>query len=157
MNSGSHDFLRIFLPYQAKCCHYSTVTSVFGDPFTRENLGDLGTETSAPPTSQAGKMAVPCSYVLINACMWGSIWDETNFTLLFFPWDYALLCRKGGAFQGPRVDFCPTLRNEVSKETHMQTKQKISLGRDVLVESGRIREPRRTAMWLAVSRFMVMS
>ena len=39
----------------------------------------------------------------------------------------------------------------------MQTKQKISLGRDVLVESGRIREPRRTAMWLAVSRFMVMS
>ena len=146
MNSGSHDFLRIFLPYQARSCHYHTVKSVFGDLFTKANLGDLGTETSALPTSQADRMALPCSYVLINACMWGSIWDETNFTLLFSPWDYALPCRKGGPFQGPRVDSCPTWGNELSKETHMQTKQKISLGRDVLVDSSRIREPRRAAL-----------
>ena len=55
-------------------------------------------------------------------------------------------CRKEGPFQGPRVDSPPTLGNELSKETHMQTKQKIYLGRDALVESSRIREPRRTAL-----------
>ena len=45
----------------------------------------------------------------------------------------------------------------MSEETHVLTKQEILLGKGTLVESSRVREPRRTAAtWLAVSSFMVM-
>ena len=49
-------------------------------------------------------------------------------------------------FQGPKVGSCLTLRNELSKETHVLTKQEILLGKGVQVESSRVREPRRTAL-----------
>ena len=64
-------------------------------------------------------------------------------------------CRKGDPFQGPKLGSCLTLGNELSKETHLLTKQEILLGKGTWVES---REPRRTALpaWLAVSGFMVM-
>ena len=39
-----------------------------------------------------------------------------------------------------------TLVNVLSEETHMLTKQEISLGRGAQVESSRVREPRRTAL-----------
>ena len=39
-----------------------------------------------------------------------------------------------------------TLGNELSKKTHVLTKQEILLGRDTWVESSRVREPRRTAL-----------
>ena len=39
-----------------------------------------------------------------------------------------------------------TLRNELSKETHLLTKQEILLGKGTRVESSRVREPRRTAL-----------
>ena len=55
-------------------------------------------------------------------------------------------CRKGDPFQGPRVGSCLTLRNELSKETHVLTKQEILLGRDASVGSRRVREPSRTAL-----------
>ena len=55
-------------------------------------------------------------------------------------------CRKGDSFQGPRVGSCLTLRNELSKETHVLTKQETLLGRGTWVESSRVREPRRTAL-----------
>ena len=38
----------------------------------------------------------------------------------------------------------------------MLTKQEILLGKGTRVESSRVREPRSTALWLAVSGFMVM-
>ena len=38
------------------------------------------------------------------------------------------------------------LRNELSKETHVLTKQKTLLGRGTRVENSRVREPRRTAL-----------
>ena len=38
----------------------------------------------------------------------------------------------------------------------MLTKQEILLGKGIRVESSRVREPRRTAGWLAVLGFMVM-
>ena len=38
------------------------------------------------------------------------------------------------------------LENELSKETHVLTKQKTLLGRGAGVESRRVREPRRTAL-----------
>ena len=51
---------------------------------------------------------------------------------------------------------CLTLRNELSEETHVLTKQEVLLGKGAQAESRR--EPRRTALprWLAVSGFMVM-
>jgi len=45
--------------------------------------------------------------------------------------------RKGGPFQGPKLGSCLTLRNELSKETHVLTKQEILLGRGARVESSR--------------------
>ena len=53
---------------------------------------------------------------------------------------------------------CLTLRNELSKETHMLIKQEILLGRGTWVESRRVREPRRTALPCELQSwvFMVM-
>ena len=59
-----------------------------------------------------------------------------------------LVLQEGGPLPGPdRL----TLRNELSEETHMLTKQKILLRRGTWAEIARVREPRRTA----VSSFMV--
>ena len=52
-----------------------------------------------------------------------------------------------------------TLGTELSKETHVLSKQETLLGRGIQVESSGVREPRRTALpatWLTVSGFMVM-
>ena len=61
-------------------------------------------------------------------------------------------CRKGHPFQGPKGGSGLTLRNELSEETNMLTKQKTSLGRSAQAESRRVRKP----TWLKVSGFMVM-
>ena len=53
-------------------------------------------------------------------------------------------CRKVDPLQGPKLGFCLTLRDELSKETHVLTKQEILLGKGTQVESSRVREPRRT-------------
>ena len=55
-------------------------------------------------------------------------------------------CRKGDPFQGPKLGSCLTLRNELSEETHVLTKQEVLLGKGPWVESSRVREPRRTAL-----------
>ena len=55
-------------------------------------------------------------------------------------------CRKGDPFQDPKLGSCLTLRNELSEETHVLTKQEILLGKGTRVESSRVREPRRTAL-----------
>ena len=57
-----------------------------------------------------------------------------------------LCCRKGDPFQGPKLGSCLTLGNELSEETHVVTKQEILLGKGTLVESSRVRDPRRTAL-----------
>ena len=59
-------------------------------------------------------------------------------------------CRKGDPFQGPKLGSCLILGNELSKETHVLTKQDVLLGKGTQEESRRVREPRR------VSGFMVM-
>ena len=51
-------------------------------------------------------------------------------------------CRK----EGPKLGSCLTLRNELSKEIHVLTKQEILLGKGTWVENSRVREPRRTAL-----------
>ena len=53
---------------------------------------------------------------------------------------------RGNPFQGPKQGSCLTLGNELSKETHVLTKQEILLGRGTQVESSRVREPGRTAL-----------
>ena len=56
-------------------------------------------------------------------------------------------CRK----EGPKLGSCLTLRNELSKEIHVLTKQEILLGKGTRVESSRVREPRRAALPMARS------
>ena len=58
----------------------------------------------------------------------------------------SLCCRKADPFQGPKLGSGLTLGNELSKETHLLTKQEILLGKGTRVESSRVREPRRTAL-----------
>ena len=55
-------------------------------------------------------------------------------------------CRKADPFQGLKLGSCLTLGNELSKETHVLTKQEILLGKGTRVGSSRVREPRRTAL-----------
>ena len=55
-------------------------------------------------------------------------------------------CRKRDPFQGLKLGSCLTLRNDLSEETHVLTKQEILLGKDTRVESSRVREPRRIAL-----------
>ena len=54
--------------------------------------------------------------------------------------------------EGRPLGSCLILRNELSEETHVLTKQEILLGKGTQVERSRVREPRRTAL----PRFMVM-
>ena len=56
------------------------------------------------------------------------------------------MLQEGGPFLGPKLGSCQTLRNELSEETHVLTKQEILLGKGTRVESSRVREPRRTAL-----------
>ena len=52
---------------------------------------------------------------------------------------------------------CLTLRNELSEETHMLTKQETLLGRGNQEEGSRVREQENcSAMWLEVWHFIVM-
>ena len=53
---------------------------------------------------------------------------------------------RGTPFQGPKLGSCLTLRNELSEETHVLTKQEILLGKGTRVESSRVREPTRTGL-----------
>ena len=39
------------------------------------------------------------------------------------------LLQEGHPFQGPKLGSCLTLRNDLSEETHMLTKQEILLGK----------------------------
>ena len=55
-------------------------------------------------------------------------------------------CRKVDSFQGLKLGSCLTLRNELSEEIHVLTKQETLLGKSTRVESGRVMEPRRTAL-----------
>ena len=68
------------------------------------------------------------------------------------------MLQEEGLLPGPKLGSCLTLRNELSEETHVLTKQESLLGKGTRLESSRVREPRRSALplWLTVSGFMVM-
>ena len=63
--------------------------------------------------------------------------------MIIYVW---LCCRKEDLFQGPGVGSYLTLRNELSEETHVLTKQEILLGKGTRMESSRVRETRRTTL-----------
>ena len=56
------------------------------------------------------------------------------------------VARKGTHFQGLRVGSILILRNALSEETHVRTKQQSLLGRDTQAESCRLGKHRRTAL-----------
>ena len=56
------------------------------------------------------------------------------------PTRVAICCRKADPFQGPKLGSCLTLGSELSKETHVLTKQEILLGKGTRVESSRVRK-----------------
>ena len=62
------------------------------------------------------------------------------------------------SFQGPRVDSCLTLGNELSKETHVLTKQKTLLERGAWVgeQQGERTQENCSAVWLTGSGFMII-
>ena len=60
-----------------------------------------------------------------------------------YPLQYSC-CRKRDPFQGLKLG--SSLRNELSEETHLLTKQEILLGKGSWVKSCRVGEPRRTAL-----------
>ena len=62
------------------------------------------------------------------------------------PTRVTICCRKADPFQGPKLGSCLTLRNELSEQTHVLTKQEILLGKGTQVEISRVRKPRRTAL-----------
>ena len=69
----------------------------------------------------------------------------------------ATCCRKSDPFQSPRVGSCLTLGNELSKETHVLTKQETLLGRSTLVENSMVGNPGELLChMLTVLGFMVM-
>ena len=66
--------------------------------------------------------------------------------------------RKADPIQDPGVGSHLTFGNELSKETHVLTKQETLLGRGTQAESNRIKEPRKTSLpyGLQSQVFMVM-
>ena len=71
------------------------------------------------------------------------------------PTRVAICCRKADPFQGPTLGSCLTLGNELSKETHVLTKQEILLGKDARVESNRVREPKPVQICTLVSKMLI--
>ena len=88
---------------------------------------------AAPPRARRGPCLYKCLLESLLAILWGLDLEQFCF-------------RKEDPFQGPKLGSCLTLRNELSKETHVLTKQEILLGKGTRVESSRVREPRRTAL-----------
>ena len=69
----------------------------------------------------------------------------------------SLCCRKGDHFQGPRVGSCLTLGNELSEETCAdKARDFIGKGHPGGEQQGKGTQENCSAMWLAVSGFMVM-
>ena len=71
-------------------------------------------------------------------------WSGCQFQRRRVPTRIAICCRKVDPFQGLKLGSCLTLRDELSEETHVLTKQAILSGMGTGLESSRVREPRRT-------------
>ena len=91
-------------------------------------------------------ITLPIKVCLVKAMIF--LWSKLWFSHV---WMWELCCRKGDPFQGPKLGSCLIFGNELSKETHVLTKQEILLGKGTWVESSRVREARRTALPVACS------
>ena len=81
-----------------------------------------------------------------STAFWPLSYSQQGFYYFHLVWWEQKCYWKGGPFPGPELSSCLTLRNELSEETHVLTKQKTLLGRGTRAESSRVREPRRTAL-----------
>ena len=108
----------------------------------------LQKEPPHPPVTAPPSCPSPC----LHSCFmsWGAAptngWEE---------WQDC--CRKGDPFQGLKLGSCLTLRNELSEETHVLTKQEILLERAPWGEQeGKRTQENSSVTWLALSGFTVM-
>ena len=67
-------------------------------------------------------------------------------------------CRKGDPFQGPKLNSCLTIGNDLSEETHVLTKQETLLEETLSggEQQGKGTQENCSATWLTVLGFMVM-
>ena len=100
-----------------------------------------------PPVTAPPSCPSPCLHSCFTS--WGAAptngWEE---------WQDC--CRKGDPFQGLKLGSCLTLRNELSEETHVLTKQEILLERAPGGEQEGKGTQNSSVTWLALSGFMVM-
>ena len=68
-------------------------------------------------------------YTSLLSSMWFANTFSQVVVSLFILSTVSFCCRKGYPLQGLRVGSCLTLRNELSEETHVLTKQEILLGK----------------------------
>ena len=94
------------------------------------------------------------SISVLSVTEWLSFNFGTGIQCNFNSKNIKLYCRKGDFFHSTRASLHLSLRNYLSKERHLLTRQETLLGRDAWVESRRIRRLRRTAL-LTVSGFTV--
>ena len=85
------------------------------------------------------------SFQILEKSDWASLSRVVNFHHCLVP-TLGYCCRKGDPLQGPAVGFYLALRNELSEETHVLTKEETLLGRDTWAKSSRVRQLSRTAL-----------
>ena len=95
---------------------------------------------------------VSCLQPLGLVCQWASWPLSTSSGQDISHWEeFAICCRKADPFQGPRVVFYLTLRNEFSEKTQVLTKQENLLRRGNWVDRSRMREHSRTLCHMTLS------
>lgn len=108
------------------------------------------TNTNCPIPLQFAITLSLCA--IFHVALFGSLlsfeainWKKFCLSSIQVPMSY--LCVSGkGTPTGPENGLLSTLRNKLSQETHVLTKQKNLLERDAQVESRRVWEPRKTAL-----------
>ena len=122
------------------CAGYFTVISkVLSRPFLM-----------VPTVTASHNFSIP----MLSVTEWLSFNFGTGLQCNFNYKNIKFYCRKGDFFHSTRASLHLSLRNYLSKERHLLTRQETLLGRDAWVESRRIRRLRRTAL-LTVSGFTV--
>ena len=123
---------------------------LFETPWTAAHQASLSiTNSQSLLKLMSIKLVMPSNHLilchlLLLPSICPSIRVFSNESVLHIRWPRC--CRNGDPFQGPKLGSCLTLRNELSEETHVLTKQEILLGKGTRVESSRVQEPKRTAL-----------
>ena len=139
----------------AQPCEYTSVQSLgcvrlFATPTAAHQASLSITNSQSSPKLKSIESVMPfnhlilCCPLLLLPSIFPCIRVFSNEPVLRIRWPKCW--RKGYPVQGPKLGFCLTLGNELSKEARVLTKQEILLGKGTWMESSRIREPRRTVL-----------